>query len=147
MEKLCKKCNIVKDITKFHKNKSTKDGLSHWCSKCNIKYEHSQDRTEYKKEYNIKSYGISLEEYNIILINQDNRCPGCNRKFDNKNKITKPNIDHNHSTNKVRGLLCGKCNTILGYANDNITVLYNLIKYLEKYGGVNSNIKIDSITS
>jgi hypothetical protein len=145
MKKLCKKCNTTKDVINFHKNKSTKDGLSIWCKDCNINYEHSQDRTEYKKEYNIKSYGITLEKYNLMLIAQNNRCIGCNRVFNNDKRFTKPNIDHDHITNKVRGLLCGKCNTILGYADDNITVLYNLIKYLEKHDGNSNFIKIDSI--
>jgi len=41
-------------------------------------------------------------------------------------------IDHNHSTNKIRGLLCNKCNQGLGLFNDNIILLTNSINYLKK---------------
>lgn len=39
-------------------------------------------------------------------------------------------IDHDHNTNKVRGILCSKCNTMLGYARDNSHVLFNAVFYL-----------------
>ena len=42
-------------------------------------------------------------------------------------------VDHNHRTSKIRGLLCSKCNSILGYASDSIETLANSIKYLTKY--------------
>ena len=44
----------------------------------------------------------------------------------------KPNIDHCHKTNKIRGLLCHHCNIGLGNFNDNVVNLQLAIKYLEK---------------
>jgi hypothetical protein len=41
-------------------------------------------------------------------------------------------IDHDHKTNKVRGLLCSKCNTVLGYVADDSKRLRNAAKYLER---------------
>lgn len=43
-------------------------------------------------------------------------------------------IDHNHNTGKIRGLLCSKCNTAIGYFGENIKYLQNAIKYLQKHG-------------
>lgn len=40
-------------------------------------------------------------------------------------------IDHNHLTNEIRGLLCYKCNIMLGMADDNIDTLFAAIEYLE----------------
>lgn len=41
-------------------------------------------------------------------------------------------VDHDHTTGKVRGILCGSCNNLLGRAQDNETILLNAIKYLRK---------------
>jgi len=41
-------------------------------------------------------------------------------------------IDHNHLTNKVRGLLCNKCNQGIGFFNDNVHLLSEAIKYLNE---------------
>lgn len=63
---------------------------------------------------------------------QDNRCAICHRlEFSESKRYL--SIDHNHQTGKVRALLCGKCNTILGMAGDNIEILRNAVDYLEKY--------------
>jgi hypothetical protein len=50
----------------------------------------------------------------------------------NTHAATKLYVDHDHSTGKVRGLLCQSCNTLLGTAKDNISLLYKSIKYLER---------------
>ena len=42
-------------------------------------------------------------------------------------------IDHNHTTGKVRGLLCQRCNTGLGMAKGNINTLNEMISYLQRY--------------
>jgi hypothetical protein len=42
-------------------------------------------------------------------------------------------VDHNHVTNKVRGLLCRACNLIVGNAGDDPVVLRNLADYLEAH--------------
>ena len=40
-------------------------------------------------------------------------------------------VDHNHSTGRVRGLLCTRCNSMIGYARDSVTLLQKGIEYLE----------------
>jgi hypothetical protein len=44
-------------------------------------------------------------------------------------------VDHNHKTGAVRGLLCCKCNFILGHADDDVGILRRAISYLTLYGG------------
>ncbi len=65
-----------------------------------------------------RTYGITLEDQNRMLAEQFNQCAICSVSFD----TTKIHIDHDHNTNKVRGLLCAGCNTSL----------YMVEKYLEE---------------
>jgi len=82
------------------------------------------------KEYRLKSkYGITLTENNVLLQKQNNKCKICLVEFSN---VT-PNVDHCHTTNKIRGLLCRACNTGLGQFKDNTKLLTKAINYLEEH--------------
>lgn len=48
-----------------------------------------------------------------------------------------PHIDHNHATNRVRGLLCVRCNVALGVVESTPRWLSRTAAYLEKYAGAN----------
>lgn len=41
-------------------------------------------------------------------------------------------VDHDHTTGKVRGLLCHNCNRALGLLQDNKSYLQSAINYLKK---------------
>lgn len=60
-----------------------------------------------------------------------NKCAICRSE-----NLTKKDfhLDHNHQTKKARGILCGRCNVMLGMAKDNVTTLRRAIKYLVYYG-------------
>jgi hypothetical protein len=58
-------------------------------------------------------YGLTIEDYDRMLVQQGHACTICRRKSDDK-----LHIDHCHATNTVRGLLCRKCNTGLGNFDD-----------------------------
>lgn len=68
---------------------------------------------EYYKEIARKSrYGITKEEYNYLLDTQKGCCAICKKhQTEFKRKLS---VDHCHTTEKVRGLLCIRCNTLLG---------------------------------
>jgi hypothetical protein len=59
-------------------------------------------------------YGIDTAEFIRMSVAQFNQCAICEINFDPKEKNTKPHVDHDHTTGKVRGILCGPCNTALG---------------------------------
>lgn len=69
-------------------------------------------------------YNISLEEFNKLYKQQNGKCLIC--KKSEKTLC----VDHNHQTNKIRGLLCNNCNTGLGLFQDNINILTSAINYL-----------------
>lgn len=86
-----------------------------------------------KKSILKHTYGITLEEYGAILKSQKGVCAICKDaqiKYKNKSDLC---IDHNHNTNKVRGLLCHACNRALGMLKDDIKILESAISYLKKH--------------
>ena len=91
-----------------------------------------QYKASHKKEYRSKnmerSYGITLEEYNKMVKNQNGKCAICGTSP--KETLT---IDHDHNTGKVRQLLCRFCNAALGLAKEDINILESMIKYIHKH--------------
>ena len=77
-----------------------------------------------------RQYGITLEQYNEMLIDQDYKCAICGNEDEVEGR--KLAIDHCHKTKKVRGLLCGKCNRGLGLFYDDLELLQNAISYLAR---------------
>ena len=111
-----------------------RQGGGKFCSvECYKRYrkEHKKDKKYLNKIYQKKTkYGISEEEYKKFLTETENRCCICGRQFNEKDR---PCVDHDHVTKKVRGIICSRCNTLIGFAMDNITILENAIKYLKKH--------------
>ncbi len=70
-----------------------------------------------RRGYHIKRrYGISMDDYMEILKKQSNCCAIC-RKPSKLNVTGRPSlyVDHNHITGKVRGVLCARCNMLMGF--------------------------------
>lgn len=74
---------------------------------------------------NLKVYGLTSEKWDEYLNNQKGMCAICKSKF-----TKRPHIDHDHKTNKVRGLLCNTCNWGIGNFKDSVDILLNAISYL-----------------
>jgi hypothetical protein len=131
--KKCSKCKEEKDFNCFHKNKKEKFGLHHYCKDCNSK--HRKDNYNYKKNKdvsNLKKYNLTEEQIKKMFESQDGKCLICEKQYELYSVRKGLYVDHCHKTNKVRGLLCTKCNTLLGIWNDNVDILSNAIKYLLK---------------
>jgi hypothetical protein len=83
------------------------------------------NRKDAIKNYRLKSrYGITLADVNRMLEEQGNSCKVCDTAFG------KYVVDHCHSTGNVRGLLCYRCNNVLGQLNDDLYYIHKLKKYL-----------------
>ena len=77
-----------------------------------------------------RRYGITIEEYEQLFQEQNGLCAIC---FTAKCRTGyRLSIDHDHVSNKVRGLLCKACNLIVGNAEDSIERLHSAINYLTK---------------
>lgn len=75
-------------------------------------------------------YGLTLAQYDELLIASCGRCAICNAQFENAPK--EPNVDHDHETDEVRGLLCGRCNKAIGFMDDDPERLVAAAEYLKR---------------
>lgn len=96
-------------------------------------YKHGRSRTrEYDLELHMmKTYGLDLKDYEKMLKAQNYKCAICGSPPPN-NRKTRLAIDHCHTSGKVRGLLCDRCNRSIGLLKDDVSVLESAIKYLTK---------------
>lgn len=76
----------------------------------NRKYEKTFDNAHYKWLGHLRrTYNLTEEQYSNMLLSQNGRCLICKKE---KDKLC---VDHNHETGEIRGLLCVKCNSNLGW--------------------------------
>ena len=85
----------------------------------------------------LKRYGLTETDYHRMLTAQSECCAICHerpplRKTRSGRKYERLDIDHDHDTARVRGLLCCNCNAILGHAGDDVALLQAAIRYIEQ---------------
>lgn len=93
-------------------------------------------RKKEKRSWLGRKYGISIDDYDRMLSAQNGKCGICLRKFEpltKKRAWHTPVVDHDHVTGKVRALLCGPCNSGIGYFKDDIGRLEAAAKYLKRH--------------
>jgi hypothetical protein len=73
-----------------------------------------------------REYGVTREDYNRVLEEQDFSCKICRKKTEQETL----HVDHDHTTMKFRGLLCGNCNRAIGLFKDDPALLHAAIAYL-----------------
>lgn len=132
--KKCSKCGIQKPLSDFYKSNSKRgDGYQYACKPCNTIEKRKWRELNPDKNKNTKykkKYGITLEQANIILQSQDNKCAICRSDLKTGSKT---HLDHCHTTGKVRGFLCQKCNHGIGLFQDSIEKLNAAVKYLSHH--------------
>jgi len=79
-------------------------------------------------------YGLTVEAYQQMLEATEGRCPICDVElvFEGSNRRCESRacVDHDHKTGKVRGIVCSRCNLLLGKANDDVSILTKAAQYL-----------------
>lgn len=76
-----------------------------------------------------RNYGISDLEFNELLVKQGGLCAICKKESVGKKTL---DVDHDHDTGEIRGLLCFHCNTGLGHFRDSAELLQAAKDYLTK---------------
>lgn len=115
--KICTKCGSNKPLDEFHNSSKSSDGKASWCKACvNSIRRENRKRTyssENKRKWQIKTrYGLTADQVEELRTSQSGACAVC------KKELKKFHIDHDHNTGKVRGLLCHRCNVMIGGWDD-----------------------------
>lgn len=162
--KECCRCKVLLPRSDFNKLNKASDGLQYKCVYCTkeISKKHRKTYTpEYKKilmartrQWNVdnkhkvklrhknyilqKTYGISLDKFNEMLDSQNGVCKICLKVNNIEGRDL--GVDHCHTTDEIRGLLCNGCNLGLGFFKDDPDILESAKQYLK-------DSKIESIDS
>jgi len=130
--KYCKSCDTTKPIDDFYLRNKTSMVRHSTCKECDKKrVKENHDPVAYRNAELQRRYGITQQDYEVMIAEQNNQCAICN--------TTEPGgrhnrgyfvVDHCHTTGKVRKLLCNNCNTALGLVGDNVDTLHKMINYL-----------------
>ncbi len=116
----CNSCKTLKPhTTEFFSIRKTKNGetkLRTQCKDCSC--------VTSKSSHFKNSYKITVEQLEILKLQQEFCCKICNKKTDLV-------VDHNHRTGDVRSLICNNCNLGLGMFQDNIDLIKKAIQYLK----------------
>jgi len=154
--KTCSKCKKELPVTEYFKSgkyPSGKDKIRGDCKSCAAK-DTANWRIKNRSEYNNyaamwrsknpgrqhkneikRRYGLSITQYEQMLLEQNYRCKICQKQHKPEINRGRLYVDHNHATGSVRGLLCGKCNVVLGNLDDRVDLLQKAIEYLNSREG------------
>lgn len=146
--KQCTKCENIFPATPeyfFRRTKNSRGGLQGRCKSCATKasmvsrqhnggaayrdYQKSQADKRYEWKLRTK-YGLSIEQYNELRKRQGYKCAICGKK----EGAHRFDVDHDHKTGEVRGLLCRFCNRLLlRYLRDDRGRALGLVHYLTNW--------------
>jgi len=115
--KTCTRCKTEKSLDNEHfpPHNKTKSGFDSWCRVCRREYRNANSRGKYRNMISDEHLQSIKEETKECVI-----C-GSNEKLV---------VDHDHKTNKIRGMLCNHCNRGLGHFRDDPMLLEFAAQYL-----------------
>lgn len=157
----CRLAKPLEDFCKFHRQKDGRNTQCRICAKAQQKKwfskpdnkrralergaryrsrpEYQEQRYRHNRDHRIRDkriqydrqrhYGLTPQTIQLMIHSQNNSCAICFIPFIEG----KFHVDHDHSTNIVRSLLCGHCNSAIGYAKENTKTLLRMVEYIEKH--------------
>ena len=141
--KTCAACRRVLPTSGFPSSRNRPDGLHPQCRTCGNEARKQYRQTHVRppqvwsadrRRWQLKAdYGISPEQYDAMLSAQEGVCAICAGPETRTNREGAPrylSVDHDHSTGRVRGLLCSTCNRGIGQFGDDVERLRSAVAYL-----------------
>lgn len=143
----CVICDVIKPADQFQLRKARNKTYKYYqtyCGDCKAKkrqLDYANNQEVIKGKYRDKAFKLLPGEYEAMLKKQNYRCAICNKTKEEVNAKRNLAVDHDHKIEKetgniklsIRKLLCGKCNSMLGFAKDDIQILLNAINYLKDH--------------
>ncbi len=131
----CSKCGESKALTEYHKRNSVKRGHDSWCKSCKAIYRQGYFERNKEKEtirgrvkaWKTASIDITMDEYKEACARLNNSCEICGASDQTLH------VDHDHTTGKIRGFLCGACNRALGLLKDSHNIISKALIYLKTH--------------
>lgn len=136
--KRCTKCKDEKPLEDFYPCPTMKSGYRSACIPCSRADAKRFPKTpaQIKAGHLKHEYGLTVEDYARMHKDQNGLCAICGKVETVRNHshvISALAVDHDHSTGKIRGLLCSNCNKFLGCAKDSEDNLLKAVEYLRKH--------------
>jgi Recombination endonuclease VII len=139
---LCTRCRQTKAVAEFYPHRSTARGRQYWCKACCQEVRAGRarqppDSMSIRKWKLQASYGISLGEYDALYRKQSGCCAICGIRKEPwqpgggvKGRYRFLAVDHDHTTGRVRGLLCFGCNLAIGHFRDDPRLMLAAAAYM-----------------
>lgn len=157
--KECIRCDAILPLEQFYSDKSKKDGKTPYCKKCRQDKAKTQNDKDPQKArdraaalrrkkgfaMDLARMGLSEEQYSRMVEAQNGRCAICRENESMllpSGEVRRLSIDHDHACCPTkrdicgkcnRGLLCNRCNRMLGMVKDDLDLLISAVAYLEEY--------------
>jgi hypothetical protein len=150
MDRACTKCGQPKPPDGFYPDKSKPTGRHSVCKECvkaDRRKRYAQDPELFRERNrasarrnpnmhratNLRRYGLTIAEYDRMWTEQEGVCAACDQPETATNQFGKRRlaVDHDHTTGRVRGLLCSTCNRALGLLGDDWQRVLGVLAYLE----------------
>lgn len=128
VEKECSTCGLVLPVAEFGKRAGDPHLYRPSCRTC-------MNRKRAERGFHVKllAHGMTIEQYHAMLTAQDHKCAICRSPGNGKGRRHQPLcIDHCHTTGKVRGLLCDRCNLGIGNFDDDVSRLEEAAEYIRR---------------
>lgn len=96
------------------------------------KRRYRQGKGKKSEAHRRQRYGLTLEDVELLIAAQGGVCAICGEDVSAHNGCA-THVDHDHTTGKVRGILCRLCNPALGAFRDDPVLLRRAAEYLERH--------------
>jgi hypothetical protein len=119
--KVCGSCKSPKPLIEFSTSTKALDGRQWACKEC----------CAIDKRF--RRYGVTKQWYDQRLSEQEHSCAACGVHTSNYSRSRYFDVDHCHTTGRPRGLLCNRCNMVLGQVDDDPAVLKQIARYIKRF--------------